>query len=435
MIIHEKLIRIERPIFREWEELVCYYRNELYTHSSVVRFVVAKNKWTTNHEIEDFIEIGIVKDQPRTLQPLNFATTTKQFEKRHKDFNIVFIIPTGINARIGGHSGDGGAVARLFSSCCDNFITHPNVVNASDINELPENGWYVEGSVLSRFLMGTIGLRRPRANRICVLVKEHEDEVITNYSINAINAARANMGINISVVIKAKFDMESKILEDGSGRAVGRIDLPTDVIRKLEECRNEYDVVAVTSPIYIDENIITDYFTHNNIVNPWGGCEAMLTHTLSSLLNNIQTAHSPMAFSRLEFGEIGKIGAVDPTKAAESVSVANLHCILKGLHRAPLISRKSDGDEEVLSVRDIDCIVSPVGCAGIPLLSAGINNIPVIMVEENTNLMKNDMKLFPPKDDIYYAKNYLEALGIVCAIKAGISLDTIKRPIKELRFV
>ena len=43
---------------------------------------------------------------------------------------------------------------RLLASVCDTLITHPNVVNASDLNEMPANGLYVEGSLLSRFLDG-----------------------------------------------------------------------------------------------------------------------------------------------------------------------------------------------------------------------------------------------------------------------------------------
>ena len=51
----------------------------------------------------------------------------------------VLIIPTGIGAEIGGHAGDGNPVAKLIASCCDKLITHPNVVNAADINEMPSN--------------------------------------------------------------------------------------------------------------------------------------------------------------------------------------------------------------------------------------------------------------------------------------------------------
>ena len=74
-------------------------------------------------------------------------------------FNAVLVVPTGIGAEIGGHAGDATPVARLLASVCDTLITHPNVVNASDLNEMPANGLYVEGSLLSRFLMGAIGFR------------------------------------------------------------------------------------------------------------------------------------------------------------------------------------------------------------------------------------------------------------------------------------
>ena len=43
--------------------------------------------------------------------------------------NIVLIIPTGLGAEIGGHAGDGNAVAKLMASTCEHLITHPNVVN------------------------------------------------------------------------------------------------------------------------------------------------------------------------------------------------------------------------------------------------------------------------------------------------------------------
>ena len=78
----------------------------------------------------------------------------------------VLIIPTGIGAEIGGHAGDGNPVAKLIASCCDKLITHPNVVNASDINEMTENTLYVEGSILDRFLEGTIELTETKNNKI-----------------------------------------------------------------------------------------------------------------------------------------------------------------------------------------------------------------------------------------------------------------------------
>jgi len=53
--------------------------------------------------------------------------------------NGVFIIPTGLGAEIGGHAGDATPSAKLVASCCDKLIVNPNVVNASDINEMSDN--------------------------------------------------------------------------------------------------------------------------------------------------------------------------------------------------------------------------------------------------------------------------------------------------------
>ena len=115
--------------------------------------------------------------------------------------NAVFIIPTGIGAAIGGHAGDATPAARLISSVCDNLIIHPNVVNASDINEMTDNMLYVEGSMLDRFLEGEITLKKVKGNKILVAV----NSPIRNEIINAVSAARATLGINaeeLGVTIK-----------------------------------------------------------------------------------------------------------------------------------------------------------------------------------------------------------------------------------------
>ena len=89
------------------------------------------------------------------------------FQKRkfhnQKEFNVCFIIPTGIGCEIGGHAGDGTVALKLIASSCNKVITHPNTVNASDINELPVNAFYVEGSHLTQLLMGNIGPKRSKS--------------------------------------------------------------------------------------------------------------------------------------------------------------------------------------------------------------------------------------------------------------------------------
>ena len=94
--------------------------------------------------------------------------------ERTDAFNAVFLVPTGIGSEIGGHAGDATPAARVLAAACDRLITHPNVVNASDLNEMPANALYVEGSAITRLMMGTAGLPPVRANRVLMIIDEHE---------------------------------------------------------------------------------------------------------------------------------------------------------------------------------------------------------------------------------------------------------------------
>ena len=89
------------------------------------------------------------------------------------------LVPTGIGAVVGGHAGDAAPAARLLAACADLLITHPNVVNAADINEMTENTLYVEGSVITRLMMGTAGLAPRRSNRILTIIDDHEAAIIS----------------------------------------------------------------------------------------------------------------------------------------------------------------------------------------------------------------------------------------------------------------
>jgi len=84
----------------------------------------------------------------------------------------------------------------------------------------------------------------------------------------------------------------------------------------------------------------------------------------------------------------------------------------------------------IISVADIDCIIIPDGCVGLPTLAAIEQEIPVIAVRENRNNMKNDLSEYPFKPGkLIYVENYLEAVGIMGAMKAGIAFETVRRPI------
>ncbi len=115
-----------------------------------IRFAVTKS-----HEGGCECEVGILEGLGSDLAAGILFEFRKRGRARNDGFNAVFIVPTGIGAEIGGHSGDATPVVRMLAGICDNLITHPNAVNASDLNEMTENSLYVEGSVLTRWLCQT----------------------------------------------------------------------------------------------------------------------------------------------------------------------------------------------------------------------------------------------------------------------------------------
>jgi hypothetical protein len=196
----------------------------------------------------------------------------------------------------------------------------------------------------------------------------------------------------------------------------------------LEEHRRTFDAIAISSVIQVPGDLQRVYFAEE-MINPWGGVEALLTHAVSSVFE-MPSAHSPMMENREILN--WDLNVVDPRKAAEAISLTFLHCILKGLYKSPRIVKdaKAMNHPSVISVEDISCIVIPDGCVGLPVLAAIDQGIPVIAVKENSNKMKNnlaDLPFLPGK--LFIAENYLEAVGIISALKSGVSLESVRRPI------
>ena len=346
-------------------------------------------------------------------------------------FNAVLLVPTGIGAEIGGHAGDATPVAQLLASVCDLLITHPNVVNASDINEIPGNGLYVEGSIICRLMMGTAGLQPVRSNRVLVLMNSHTDPLFNTLTINSVNAARASYGLMCPRIIELDPPLVMISEYTPSSRAAGRVADLGRVLELLDTHRGEYDAVAISSVITVPTNFHGDYFnSEGSMVNPWGGVESMLTHTISSIYD-VPSAHSPM----LESQEVldADTGIVDPRMAAEAVSTTFLQSILKGLQKSPRIITDQDALHHpgVLNSSHVSCLVIPDGCLGLPTLAALEQGIPVIAVRENRNLMRNDLTKLPWRPgQLHVVENYWEAVGIMAAMKAGIAPNSVRRPIK-----
>jgi len=324
--------------------------------------------------------------------------------------NTVLIVPTGIGCEIGGHAGDATPVAKLIASCCDKLITHPNVVNASDINEMTENTLYVEGSILNRFLRGEIYLKETFYNKILLAV----NRPVISDTINAMNAARSTIGADIELV---ELDTELKMTgfyKDGkaSGKVEGWMEL-CDQVNKYD-----FDALAIQSYIDVDENIELTYLSSVGGINPLGGVEAIASKLISNKLDK-QVAHAPFVDWAEEDDLRNFDKVVDQRIAAEVVSLCYLHCVLKGLHKAPRINYYHG-----LSSHDVDFLITPINCVGEPHYACMDAGIPIIAVKENKSVLNDKMP-----DSFIIVDNYIEAAGLLMAYKAGVNSRLVRRPI------
>lgn len=327
------------------------------------------------------------------------------------DFNVVMIVPTGIGAEIGGHAGDACAAARLLGSVCDTLILHPNVVNGSDINEMPQNSLYVEGGLLDRFLERKTRLLRVRSNRVLVAA----NSPIPPELVNAVSAARVTLGVEAEIVeLKTPLHLVGQVsLRQAHGIVEGWRELVNQV-RDLP-----FDALAIWSTVETDAYVAYTYLREGGI-NPWGKAEAELSRLVGEALDK-PVAHAPKESDVLKgFNEI-----VDPRKAAELVSVCYLHCVLKGLHRAPRPHKPcAHRTNQGLSADDVHCLVSPYGCHGRPHKACVELGIPVVTVRENRTAGPDTTT-----EGEIIVENYLEAAGLLAAMRAGVSMESVRRPI------
>lgn len=328
--------------------------------------------------------------------------------------NIVFIIPTGIGCEIGGHAGDANPAVKLFASLCDKLITHPNAVNASDINEMPENSLYVEGSILDRFLLDHIRLKEVFYNKILLVV----NKPVRKETINAVNAARVTIGADIKIMeLETQLKMTGRI---DKGVAVGDVEGWESLVYQSSRLSTpDFDALAIATPIEVDQKTRNHYFQVGGI-NPWGGIEAITSKLIANELDK-PVAHAPLHITHedIEYDNLHENLVCDPRMAPEIVSICYLHCVFKGLHKAPRINYGSTG----LSVSGIDFMVSPM-CWGEPHIACLKAEIPIIFVRENKTCLEN---VHLP-DNAIVVENCWEAAGIISCYKAGVTPPSVRRP-------
>ena len=415
-------LRVHGDSVSLFDEIKAGINAQLFAGEIPIRFAVTESSDGDWH-----CDVGV---QEGGALPDSIFSFQRRPRKDAGAFNVVMLVPTGIGAAVGGHAGDASPAAALLASVCDTLVTHPNVLNASDIIQVPDNALYVEGSLITQLMMGTVGLRRVRSNRLLVLVQVHEDDMFTSAAINSVNAARSTYGLDARIVeLDPRFRMFSEYTERGV--AVGRVEGIEYLYEALDSRLGEFDAVAITSVIHLPLELHENYYRlGGEVVNPWGGVEAMLTHAVS-LKYGIPSAHAPMLESRTVSET--DFGIVDPRMAAEVISLAFLQCVLRGLQRSPAVVALDHQVGVGLDCGDISCLVIPDGCVGLPTLAALFSGIPVVAVRGNSNLMRNELESLPWQSGRFISvDNYLEAAGVVAALRAGLEPWSTMRPLESV---
>lgn len=325
----------------------------------------------------------------------------------------VFIVPTGLGAAIGGHAGDATPAAKLIAACCDQLIVHPNVVNASDINEMSANMLYVDGYMLDSFLSEQISLRPVRQNKILLVA----NKPMTPATFNGVNAARATIGADI-ITVKLEKPLFMAASEIGKHQQGGSYSGVKSLLSQISEIA--FDALAIHTPIYVPRQVALDYFKYGGI-NPWGGIEAKTCREISKYLD-CPVAHAPLETVTPDDPELYFFDeVVNPRLAAEQISSTFLHCVLKGLHNAPLSEAETFTGLQSIHGSDVDFLISPFCLDGKPHKICKRAGIPIIYVRENTVKVRQKEGFC----EGIVVENYLEAAGVVMAMQAGVRRNTV----------
>ena len=335
-----------------------------------------------------------------------------------RPLTTLLLIPTGINAAIGGYAGDALPVARAIAAVADTLITHPNVLNGASLFWPMPNVLYVEGYAIDRLALGEWGLRPVHGNRIGIILDRAIEPDLELRHRQAIAAAQATLGLDIGDIAISDRPLGVQLEMGSSGATWGTIAQPDSLLRAAHKLvdRAKVSAIAVVARFPDDQNslLLKDY-RQGKGVDALAGAEAVISHLITRELA-IPCAHAP-ALQPLPLDP-----DVSPRSAAEELGYTFLPCVLAGLSRAPqLIADRANLRSGDISGLDIDVAIAPASaCGGVAILALGQSKqTTLIFVEENPTAIK-----VPPESLGLHGirvRSYLEAIGVLAALRAGVN--------------
>ena len=323
--------------------------------------------------------------------------------KNNKRDYSIFIVPTGVGAKIGGFAGDAGAFARKFAKEFP-LIVNPNVVNAACFSAITENMLYTEGYTITEFLKGKISLVPSKNNKIGVIFDKAISQDVLNIHINTINAVKTVYGIDVIGWEISEEEAGVDFYTTESGISTGGVRNTKTLVeagKKLLE--RGADVLAVVCKFDEPEE---DGYANGECVDVVGGAEAIISHCLTNELG-VPTVHAP-AFEDYSI----KPDLVHPKASAEYITPTFLPCLLLGLQNAPLI--KQGLDENHITFNNVKALIMPHNSLGSSVVTNAIEKgIIVLSVTENTTVLNVTAENLGIEDKVVSIKNYDECLDFL----------------------
>ena len=342
-------------------------------------------------------------------------------------FTVALIIPTGIGAAIGGYAGDALPVARTVASMCDRLITHPNVLNGAQLYWPLDNTYYVEGYGLDRFAAKEWGLQPVKQNRVGLLLDKAIEPELRLRHIQAADAARATLGINLTDYVVTDAPLEVELRTADSGASWGTIGNPGSLLRAAEKLidRGGAEAIAVVARFPDDDSIQLQNYRYGSGVDCLAGAEAVISHLIVRHFQ-IPAAHAPA------LQPLAADPQVSPRAAAEELGYTFLPCVLVGLTRAPQFVTTKAASSDTIWSESVDIAIVPYSaCGGSATLSFAGSSTKIIAVTQNSTAIQ-----VPPEPlgiKVTKVNSYLEALGVLAAYRAGVDFRALDPTIFSLR--
>jgi hypothetical protein len=335
-----------------------------------------------------------------------------------RPLTVLLLIPTGIKAAIGGFAGDALPVAKAIASVADTLITHPNVLNGASLYWSMPNVLYVEGYAIDRVAQGNWGLRATHGNRIGVILDCAIAPDLELRHRQAIAAAQATLGLKIVSTVLTDLPLGVSLQIGNSGATWGTIAQPDSLLRAADRLIHDHRVEAIAVVAKFPEDSDSEMlqaYRQGQGVDALAGAEAVISHLITREFG-IPCAHAP-ALPPLPLDP-----TVSPRAAAEELGYTFLPCVLVGLSRAPqLVTYLGDRQLRDIWAGDIDVVISPSSaCGGAAAIALSQQpQTQVIFVESNTTALNVTPEMLGMEG--IRVKNYLEAIGVLAAIRAGVS--------------